>query len=112
MLSGGLADPGLAFELVPVIDRACLVRGARAPVTYREGRRAPSTRLLSTHPWEYLRAFEDRWSACSRPRRLECILYTRRRTLSVFAGEAGTVVAPNTQMPHWGSMYSRANTTP
>ena len=77
MLSRGLADLGLAFELVPVIDRACPDRGARAPATYREGRmhHVPLIPLYQV-PLMYL--------------------YTRRRTLSVFAGEAGFMVAPNT----------------
>jgi hypothetical protein len=66
VLSGGLADPGLAFELVPVIDRACrLAHGLLVP-TARGGTSILCTSILAV------------------------------ASLSVFAGEAGTVVAPNT----------------
>ena len=84
MLSGGLADPGLAFELVPVIDRACLVRGARAPGLLR-GEDAPCT--------------SERTSVvpCTSDAPL-AYHYTSLAVvpLSAFTGEAGSVVAPNT----------------
>ena len=111
-MSGGLADPGLAFELVPVIDRACrLAHGLLVP-TARGGTSILCTSILAVARYQSLLVKLVLWShrtpkchigaqcTVGPTRRLnireECCLQAKRTTEKVVMPSCYTMVVSRT----------------